>query len=65
MLGNVGNLFVKCMREVTKDYSYHLFGALDYYLMYRHRAQSAAVLLNVGKGHPRVTDPLRWFCNIL
>ena len=37
MLGNIGNLFVKCMQQVTKDY-----------VMYRQRAQS--VLSNIGKG---------------
>ena len=36
MLGNVGNLFVKCMRQVIKD---HLLGVLDNYLVYRQRAK--------------------------
>ena len=49
MLGNVGDLFVKCMRQVTKGHLYHLFGVSDYYEMYRQRAQS--VLLNVCKNH--------------
>ena len=26
MLGNIGNLLVKCMRQVTKSHLYHLFG---------------------------------------
>ena len=26
MLGNIGNLFVKCMRQVTKGHLYHLLG---------------------------------------
>ena len=48
MLGNIGDLFVKYMRQVTKGHLYHPLGVLDYYVMNRHR----------------VTDPLRWFCNI-
>ena len=40
MLGNIGDLFVKCMRQVTKDHLYNLLGVSDYYVMYRHRAQS-------------------------
>ena len=57
MLGNIGDLFEKCMRQVTKDHLYHLLGVSDYYVMYRQRTES--VLLSW------VTDPLRWFCNIL
>ena len=26
MLGNIGDLFVKCMRQVTKGHLYHLLG---------------------------------------
>ena len=37
MLGNIVDLFVKCMPQVTKGHLYHL---LDYYVMYRHRAQT-------------------------
>ena len=33
VLGNIGNLFVKHMREVTKDHLYHLLGVSDYYVM--------------------------------
>ena len=40
MLGNIADLFVKCMRQVTKGHLYHLLGVSDYYVMYRHRAQS-------------------------
>ena len=40
MQGNIGNLFVKCMRQVTKDHLYHPFGVSDYYVMYRQRAKS-------------------------
>ena len=40
MLGNIGDLFVKCMRQVTKAHLYHLLGVSDYYVMYRQRAQS-------------------------
>ena len=35
MLGNIGDLIVKGMRQVTKGHLYHLLGVLDYYLMYR------------------------------
>ena len=35
MLGNIGDLFVKCMRQVTKTILYHLLGVLDYYVMDR------------------------------
>ena len=37
-LGNICNIIVKCMRQVTKGHLYHLFGVSDYYLMYRQRA---------------------------
>ena len=32
MLGNIGDLFVKCMRLVTKGHLYHLLGVSDYYV---------------------------------
>ena len=38
MLGNIGHLFVKCRRQVTKGHEYHLLVVLYYYVMYRHRA---------------------------
>ena len=34
MLGNIGDLFVKCMRQVTKGHLYHLLGVSDYYVMF-------------------------------
>ena len=37
--GNIGNLFVICMRQVTKGHLYHLLGVSDYYVMYRQRAK--------------------------
>ena len=40
MLENIGDLFVKCMQQFTKGHLYHLLGVSDYYIMYRHRAQS-------------------------
>ena len=49
MLGNIGDLFVKCMGQVTKGRLYHLLGVSDYYVMYRQSTQS--VLLNVSKDH--------------
>ena len=55
-------MFVKCMRQVTKGHLYHMFGVADYYVMYRHRAQS--VCETSAKINDWVTDPLRWFCNI-
>ena len=48
MLGNIGDLFVKCMQQVTKGHLYHLVEVSDYYVMYRQRAKS--VLSNVCKG---------------
>ena len=41
MLGSFGNLFVKCMQQITKGHWYHLFGVSDHCEMYRQRAQSA------------------------
>ena len=36
--GNIGDLFdIMCMRE---GHLYHLFGVLDYHVMYRQRAKS-------------------------
>ena len=32
MLGNIGNLFVKCIGQVTKGHLYHLLGVSDYYI---------------------------------
>ena len=40
MLGNIGELFVKQMRQVTKGHLYHLLGVSDYYVIYKHKAQS-------------------------
>ena len=40
MLGNIGDLFVKCMRQVTKVHLYYLLGVSDYYVMYRRREKS-------------------------
>ena len=37
MPGNISELFVKCMRQVTNGHLYHLLGVLDYYVMYRQR----------------------------
>ena len=39
MLGNIGDLFVKCMQQVTKGHLYRLFWVSDYYVMYRQRAK--------------------------
>ena len=40
MLGNISNLFVKCMGQVTKVHLYHLLGVYDYYVIYRQKDQS-------------------------
>ena len=63
MLGNIGNLFVKCMRQVTKGHLYHLYGVLDYYVMYRQKAQS--VCETSAKVTNWVIDPFRWLCEPL
>ena len=34
MLGNIGELLLKCKQKVTKGHSYHLLGVLDYYVIY-------------------------------
>ena len=39
MLGNIGDLFVKCMQQVTKGNVYHLLGVLDYYVIYREKIE--------------------------
>ena len=44
MLGNIGDLFVKYMRQVTKDHLYDLFGVLDYYVMYKLKRRAQSVL---------------------
>ena len=44
MLGDIGNVFVKCMRQVTKGHLYHPSGVSDYYVMYRQRPQSVLQL---------------------
>ena len=38
MLGNISDLFVKCMLQVTKGHLYHLLEISDYYVIHRHRA---------------------------
>ena len=40
MLVNIGDLFVKCMQQVTKGHLYHIPGVSDYYVMYGQRAKS-------------------------
>ena len=39
MMGNIGSMFVKCIRRVTNGNLYHLFGVSDYYVTYRQRAK--------------------------
>ena len=63
MLGNIGELFVKCMRQVTKGNLYHLLELSDYYVMYRQRAtQFCKTSVKVTNW---VTDPFRWFWELL
>ena len=50
--GNIVNLFVKCLQQVTKGHLYHLLGVSDYYVMYRQRTKSV------------LTDPFRWLCEL-
>ena len=38
--GSIRSLFVKLMRQVTKDHLYHLLVVSDNYIMYRQRAKS-------------------------
>ena len=61
MLEDIGNLFVKCMRQVTKSHLCHLLGLSDYYVRYRQRAfcERSAKVTNW------VTDPFRWFCELV
>ena len=56
MRGDIGNLLMKCLPQVTKGHLYHLLGVLDYYVMYRHRAsQFCEMSLKITDW---VTDPL-------
>ena len=63
MLGNIGDLFVKCMQQVTKVHLYHLLGVSEYYVMYRQWprefCEKSARVTNW------VTDPFEWFCESL
>ena len=62
--GNIGNLFVICMQQVTKGHLYHLFGVSDYYVMYIGRGQSLFCETSV-KVTKWVIDPFRWLCELL
>ena len=61
MLGNMGNLFVKGLQEVTKGHLYHLLGVLDYYVIYRW-SQFCEMSPKVTNW---ATDPFRWLCELL
>ena len=65
MVGNIGDLFVKCMRQVTKGHLYHLLGVSDYYVMYRQSKGPSQFCETLAKITNWVTDPLGWSCNIL
>ena len=61
MLGNIGDLFVICMQQVTKSHLHHLLGVSDYYVMHRQSpfCETSAKVTNW------VTDPFRWLCELL
>ena len=40
MLGEIGDLFAKCMRQVIKRLFVPSVGVSDYYVMYRQRTKS-------------------------
>ena len=50
MLGNIGDPFVKCMRQVTKGHLYHLFEVSNYYIMYRQSPSSIPYGPQLGPG---------------
>ena len=62
MLGNIGDLFVNCMRQVTKGHLYHLLGVLDNYVMYCIGSLFCEMSAKVTNW---VTDPFRWLCELL
>ena len=64
MLGNIGDLFVKCMQQVTKGHLYYLLRVLDYYVMYIGRGPSKFCEMSA-KMTDCVTHPLRWFYKML
>ena len=61
--GNIGNLFVICMRQVTIGHLYHLLGVSNYYVMIG-RGQSKFCETSA-KVTSWVTDPFRWLCELL
>ena len=66
MLGNICDLFVKCMRQVTKGHLYHLLEVSDYYAIYIYIGTGPSQFCETSAEIiDWVTDPLRWFSNIL
>ena len=63
MVGNIGDLFVKCMRQVTKDHLYHVLGVSDNYVCIG-RGQSL-FCETAAKVTNWVTDPFRWLYELL
>ena len=63
MLGNIGDLFVKCMRQVTKGHSYHLLGESGNYVSIDTGCSQFCE--TSAKITDWVTVPLKWFCKIL
>ena len=59
MLGNIGDLFVKCM---TRHKRLFVPSVEDYYVMHRHRAQICETLAKITDW---LTDPLGWICNFV
>ena len=62
MLGNIGNLFVVCMRQVPKDHLYHVLGVSDYCVMYRERVNFVKCLQWLPTGNLILLDGSVNFC---
>ena len=63
MLGNIGHLFVKCMRQDTKGILYHLLEESDYYVMYRQSSQFCEISAKTTNGKLILLDG--WLCELL
>ena len=63
MLGNIGDLFVKCFFFFFLNVCDKSDIPSDSYVMYRQRAKS--VYETSAKVTNWLTDPLRWFCELL
>ena len=62
MPGNIGNLLVKCMQQVTKSHLYRLFGyQITMQCVGREPSQFCETSVKVTYC---VTDPFQWFCEL-